>query len=301
MVDTKTPSSGNPHYDANFYDALRAGSRNSAGAVAPLVIKHLAPKSIVDVGCGSGEWLSAFRELGVTDLLGVDGAWANNAQRNADLFQDHDLTQPLQLNRRFDLAICLEVAEHLEPGNGELLVEGLARLAPAVVFSAAVPFQGGEGHVNEQWPSYWTKLFQAQDYQPFLFLRHKLWPRDDVELWYRQNIILYCARNHPALQQFVKLESETPSPSDVVHPALHTRIARDLVRSQGYAEALEKRVQTSGAENRRLKAELDRIRNFAPVRIYRSLRRALTGAKPARTATRVAQEGGRGPSDGESR
>lgn len=301
VTDTTTPSSTAPRYDASFYDGLRTGSRSSAASVAPLLIDYVKPKSVVDVGCGSGEWLSVFRELGITHLLGVDGAWANAAQQysRAAAFQEHDLRQPLHLNRSFDLAICLEVAEHLDPENAQTLVDGLARLAPVVVFSAAIPLQGGEGHVNEQWPSYWTGLFDAQGYRPFFFLRRRLWGRDDIELWYRQNIILFCAQNRPALLgQFAEFESETGFPPDVVHPDLHLRIARDLVRSRRYAERLEQRIRDAGTETRRLKTELERIKNFGPLRLYRSLRRALVGAKNNRIQSRVAD--GTGP-DGERR
>jgi SAM-dependent methyltransferase len=301
VKDTTAPSSANPRYDASFYDGLRAGSRQSAAAVVPLLLKYFAPRSVVDVGCGSGEWLSIFRELGLTDLLGIDGAWAQH-NVSAAPFREHDLAQPLHLDRCFDLAICLEVAEHVDPANARTLVEGLARLAPVVVFSAAVPFQGGDGHVNEQWPSYWTDLFDAQDYLSFFSLRHSLWNRDDIELWYRQNIIFFCARNRPALlEQFVKFERETSAPHDVVHPELHLRTARDLVRSQRYAERLEQRVRDSDAEIRRLKTELERIKNFGPLRLYRSLRRALAGTKTTRIQSQVAQERGTGPSDDESR
>ena len=146
-MDTKTPSAENQRYNAPFHGGLRAVSRQSALAVVPLLIKSVNPKSVVDLGCGSGEWLSVFRELGVSDLLGVDGAWAKDMQAASlsAAFHEHDLAQPLHLSRRFDLALCLELAEHLDIASAQSLVEVLTRLAPVIVFSAAIPFQERRG------------------------------------------------------------------------------------------------------------------------------------------------------------
>ena len=64
-----------------------------------------------------------------------------------------DLAQPLQIDRRFDLALSLEVAEHLPPECGSEFVQTLTDLSSVILFSAAIPFQGGTDHLNEQWPS----------------------------------------------------------------------------------------------------------------------------------------------------
>jgi SAM-dependent methyltransferase len=183
-------------YTVAYYEALRDGARLSARAAVPLVLQYVAPRSVVDLGCGEGTWLSVFRENAVADVCGVDGDYVDRTRLEipADSFLAHDLTQPLYLDRRYDLAVSLEVAEHLPAERADAFVESLVRLAPVVLFSAAAPHQGGAEHVNEQWPAYWAERFLAHDYLPVDCLRRMLWSRDDVEWWYAQNTLLYVER-----------------------------------------------------------------------------------------------------------
>ena len=216
---------GDTPYDGDFFTRLEAGARRSARRVVPLVLEYLQPKSVVDVGCGLGAWLSAFREHGVSDLCGVDGAHVLETDLPlADfLFKPHDLTQPLHLPRRFDLVICLEVAEHLPPACARSFVESLTRLGPVVLFSAAIPGQGGTDHRNEQWPDYWADHFSSLGYLAFDVLRPRLWADSDVEWWYVQNVILYVAASR--LHAYPRFQSAGPDsiapPRRLVHPAVH--------------------------------------------------------------------------------
>jgi len=61
------------HYTKEFYKALEEGSRGSAREIIPLILEVTQPCSIVDVGCGSGTWLSAFKEFEIEECLGIDG------------------------------------------------------------------------------------------------------------------------------------------------------------------------------------------------------------------------------------
>ena len=97
----------------------------------------------------------------------------------------------LKLNDAFDLAISMEVAEHLPERCAEPFVESLTRLADVVLFSAAVPFQGGIGHVNEQWGSYWVALFRNRGYTAVDIIRKRIWNDDQIPYWYRQNTLLF--------------------------------------------------------------------------------------------------------------
>ena len=153
----------------------------------------LRPSSVVDVGCGQGEWLAAFAELGVAEYHGVDGAYVADDQLliPRERFTRHDLTQPLTLGRRFDVALSLEVGEHLPARAAAEFVRGLIALAPAVVFSAAVPGQGGVHHVNEQWPWYWKELFARYGYVQLDPFRQRLWKNPDVVVYYQHNLFLY--------------------------------------------------------------------------------------------------------------
>lgn len=64
-------------YTSEFFDNIRNGSLRSAQVVVPIAIELARPKSVVDVGCGDGTWLSVFRHLGVNDTLGLDGDYVN--------------------------------------------------------------------------------------------------------------------------------------------------------------------------------------------------------------------------------
>jgi teichuronic acid biosynthesis glycosyltransferase TuaH len=211
-------------YSARFYEGIDAGSNRSAAVVVPLVQSVVRPSSVVDVGCGSGTWLAAFKDVGVTDVLGMDGGSPGPDALRIDPSElvTVDLSQPLDVGRTFDLAISLEVAEHLQGSRSASFVEDLCRLAPVVLFSAAVPGQGGTEHVAERWPSYWIDLFAGHGYQVIDRIRPSIWTNPDVEPWYAQNTFLFASdEGRPALD----LGAEGLSSSDwsglaLVHPGL---------------------------------------------------------------------------------
>jgi SAM-dependent methyltransferase len=208
-------------YDDAFFSA-RGGARASADAIVPYLVELLAPSSVVDVGCGTGDWLASFCAGGVADVLGVDGAYVprDRLAIPEERFLAHDLTEPLRLERRYDLAVCLEVAEHLPEAAADALVEGLVAAAPLVLFGAAIPDQRGEGHVNEQWQGWWAARFAAHGLEPIDILRRRFWEDERVEWWYVQNGLLYAAPEtidrFPAL---AALRAATAGePLSMVHP-----------------------------------------------------------------------------------
>jgi hypothetical protein len=150
----------------------------------------------VDVGCGVGGWLRVAKELGATTVLGMDGEHVPKSQLQIapEAFRAHDLLQPLPTGPRFNLALCLEVAEHLPASRAESFIKELCQLAPVVLFSAAVPYQGGTQHLNEEWLEYWAALFWANNMVPVDVVRPVIWSNPRVEWWYRQNTIVFC---HP--------------------------------------------------------------------------------------------------------
>lgn len=180
-------------YDERFYEELREGARSSARVIVPLVVRRLHPRSVVDVGCGLGTWLAVFVGKGVTDVVGVDGDYVDPARLEIprERFVAHDLSTTLRLERRFDLAVSLEVAEHLAADRAATFIDSLTALAPFVLFSAAIPFQGGTNHVNEQWPDYWATLFEARGFAPVDCIRREVWGDERVEWWYAQNTLLF--------------------------------------------------------------------------------------------------------------
>lgn len=174
-------------YPVGLYEQTRPGIQASARAVVPQLVERFQPRTVLDVGCGEGWWPHEFAALGC-DVFGLDG---DHVTPVIDQFVACDLEQPLPQLPRFDLVVCLEVAEHLSPGRAKLFVAELCQLAPTVVFSAAIPGQGGAGHLHEAWPAYWTGLFAARGYRGSGALRWALWGDERVEPWYRQNLLVF--------------------------------------------------------------------------------------------------------------
>ena len=170
-------------------------SAASAHVVLPLVFELYRPQSVVDVGCLYGQWGAECRALGVVDVIGIDGEYVNLAALRipSESFIARDLTRPLRLERTFDLAICLEVAHYLPADRAAGFVADLCRLAPAVLFSASIPHQGGNDHVNEQWPAYWAEHFARLAYTPVDCVRDEVWEHQDVASWYAQNTLLFLS------------------------------------------------------------------------------------------------------------
>jgi SAM-dependent methyltransferase len=150
-------------YTNQYFSALEIGVIPSARVIVPLVLGLVRARSVIDIGCGRGAWLKVFRENGVTDIHGMDGSHVDPESLLIDPseFTAADLARPFTIARTYDLAVCLEVAEHLPAAAAPALVRELTRAAPVVLFSAAIPGQQGLGHVNEQWPMYWSRLFES--------------------------------------------------------------------------------------------------------------------------------------------
>jgi len=181
-------------YNTDFYDYIDDGSRASARTVAPLLLAEMNIDSLLDVGAGHGAWASEWMAAGVTDVVAIDGDYVKPDQLvipEAN-FRAADLSQPLDLGRKFDLVQSLEVAEHLPHAKAATFVETLTRHGDVVLFSAAVPHQGGEHHVNEQPPEYWRQLFKACGYSAFDWLRPRLADQRQVKGWYRYNSFIYA-------------------------------------------------------------------------------------------------------------
>jgi SAM-dependent methyltransferase len=159
-----------------------------------MIVSLLQPSSVIDIGCGIGTWLAAFRENGVDDIIGVDGNYVDRSRLliPETSFIPADISKPFSLERSFDLAVSLEVGEHLPRRTAPTFVKSLCSLAPLVLFSAAVPYQGGDHHVNEQWPSYWRGVFRPHDYTMLDPFRAGIWHDERVEGWYRQNLCLFA-------------------------------------------------------------------------------------------------------------
>jgi SAM-dependent methyltransferase len=218
-------------YDEAFYDSIETHARNASAVMVPMLLDLTRADpihSVVDVGCGLGTWLAAFVDHGVTDVVGVesDHLPPGRLRIPRDRLVETDLTAPPDLGRRFDLALSLEVAEHLPPETADRFVAFLCGLAPVVMFSAAIPGQRGVHHVNEQWPAYWAERFAEHGYEPRDWLRPRVWDDGRVVWWYAQNTILYVSAATAVRSPWVD-DAGPRVPVKLVHPALFTQIEED--------------------------------------------------------------------------
>jgi hypothetical protein len=291
---------GGTAYDATFFAGIEGGSRRSAEAVVPLLIDLFSPSSVVDIGGGGGVWAATFLANNLADVVAIDGPWVPPPARCVppDRFLEHDLSLPLALTRTFDLALCLEAAEHLPASAAPELVRGLTEAAPVVAFSAALPGQGGDGHINEQPASYWARLFAGRNYVCFSDIRRRIWNDEAVEVWYRQNLLCFVRQSELArwgARLTTPIHHDDPL-LDIAHPALLARHKAMADRREVYSQRLEADANRLWANTERLQnelvlargelqqrqVELDRIRN-SPA--WRALQLA---ARPVRRLRRYA-------------
>ncbi|MEE8507787.1 MAG: methyltransferase domain-containing protein [Myxococcota bacterium] len=209
-------------YSEEFFREQCEVSRRSAREIAPLVLEFFRPASLIDVGCGVGSWPAAFEELGVEDVWGVDGGHVDEKllQIPSARLVSFDLSKPFRMNRKFDLVVSLEVAEHLPGECAQTFVRSLTGLGDVVLFSAAIPYQGGTNHLNEQWPDYWAGHFRERGYVAIDCLRAKVWDNRKVAWWYAQNLLIFARRDRlksiPTLKR--AFERTDASQLSLVHP-----------------------------------------------------------------------------------
>lgn len=184
------------YYSSDFYEYINSGSLRSARIVVPEFLFLFSVKSVLDVGCGAGAWCKVWEENGVSDVLGIDGSYVDSSILLIDKakFMPADLRSTVRLGRKFDLVVSLEVAEHIPLENADEFARNLVSHGDIVLFSAAVPGQGGEYHVNEQPLEYWRGKFDSLGFDCFDPIRGRILNNQDVESWYRYNILVYIKR-----------------------------------------------------------------------------------------------------------
>lgn len=199
---------------------IRQGARRSAQEIVPLLLERLTPQSVVDVGCGTGTWLSVFRQRGIVDTIGIDGDWVDRSALEipAEQFVIRDLRSSIHVERTFDLVVSLEVAHYLPASVSSQFVHSLTNLGSVVLFSSAIPGQWGAHHVHEQWPKYWANLFNQYGFVAVDFIRQRVWDNKHVDWWYAQNALLF-ARGDIFEERLAELSQTTPrQPLSLVHP-----------------------------------------------------------------------------------
>ncbi|MFN5134088.1 MAG: class I SAM-dependent methyltransferase [Chitinophagaceae bacterium] len=207
----------------------------AANEIVPVLISIFKPESVADIGCGTGTFLKVFKSYGVTDVVGIDGSWVNrdllSQNINVSEFHEFNIEEGFRLSKKYDLCICFEVAEHISTEKSKQLVQELCMTSDIVIFSAAIPLQGGQNHINEQWIEYWQKLFKDMNYILYDGLRQLFWNNNYIDVWYKQNI--FCFIKNETKNELISYENiyVNEEVKTFIHPDLF------LIKSKGYNEA----------------------------------------------------------------
>lgn len=218
------------------YEHLQ-GVHSLRGAVAGFrYLSAYGPfQSVLDVGAGTGTWMAAAYMAGIRDVWGIEAAepaYRESVIENCRL-EICDLSEPVDLKRSFDCVICLEVAEHLEKKLARTVVSSLCRHGDLIFFSAAMPGQFGQGHVNCEWPYYWQALFNAEGFRCTDDIRWKIWDDGAIEPWYRQNMFrairdANTAGSEPRIASVVHPDMLKPPAAEAIRPGLRSYVPKRL-------------------------------------------------------------------------
>ncbi|MCK9204711.1 MAG: class I SAM-dependent methyltransferase [Bacteroidales bacterium] len=233
-----------------YIHTIDVHNTRAAEEIVPWLMKWFQPESVVDVGCGIGTWLYVFKSMGVKNILGIEGEHLNTdllmIDKNEITFAD--LEKEFSTDNRFDLAICLEVAEHLVPESSDIFIKSLTKLSDIIIFSAAVPYQGGQNHVNEQWLDYWKSRFRKNNFELADEIRSVFWNNKKIEWWYRQNMLIAFKKDKPL--PFMHIIP----PLDIIHPDL-------FMKKNETINTLMNDVNLTTNSNNILSQELERLKH----------------------------------------
>ena len=236
-------------YSNEFFDAIESRAVQSARAVDPVLRQYIHFTSVIDFGCGRGAWLKAFLEQGVSAIEGLDGPYVDQSKLliPRECFRATDLSGDIVVEKKRDLAISLEVAEHLPRRAAAKFIHALCNASDWVLFAAAIPGQGGTHHVNEQWPEYWKDLFNENGFSRLDVIRAPLLFDERVAPCYKQNMFLFGRRPLDDRMQRLfelseKLDIEILMKRRLVSWKSASGVARELALAS--ARALKQRLRT---------------------------------------------------------
>lgn len=189
-------------YNTGFFKQ-RYKLSHRAPFVCTVIVKCLAPKSVIDIGCAIGDLVKGFQDLGI-DAKGLEGSETAEpylaVRRESVVFTDLRTPLPVDIGK-FDLVTCFEVFEHIEPEYADQLCANMSVLSDRLLISAAPPGQGGHYHVNCQLPDYWDEKLKKYGYNRDMvieaLIKEKLRPKEGVEgiKAIYQNLLYYRREN----------------------------------------------------------------------------------------------------------
>ncbi len=213
-------------YSASYYKKHEMGSYQSAIQILGYINSFINFNSVIDLGCGMGTWCKALNNLDIKDFLGIDKHQYDPTYMliPAEKYMQYDLCKPLEITRRVDMAISVEVAEHINPEYSDIFINNLCSCSEIVLFSAAISHQGGTGHINEQSCTYWEKIFNKYGYKAIDCIRPYFWNNEQIEIWYRNNCVLYLEQY--AYEKIITYIPQNTYPLDIIHPSMLNRILK---------------------------------------------------------------------------
>ncbi|MDE1147181.1 MAG: class I SAM-dependent methyltransferase [Azospirillaceae bacterium] len=244
-------------YDEAFYASQAPGSARSAAIILGHLFQWLQPRRVADVGCGVATWLRIAQALGASEVAGFDGDYVDRAtlQIAPDAFYPTALDRELPRDKLppgsapFDLVISMEVVEHLPHDRGEAFITGLTQLGDTILFGAAIPFQGGTGHINELWAEYWAVHFRAKGYLCFDALRPLIWQQEGVDWWYAQNSLIFARPDSVAARVLPRESLRENGPLSFVHPkSFLTQVLYNFRTHRAAARGVEERDYDAGVQ-----------------------------------------------------
>ncbi|MDQ7773382.1 MAG: hypothetical protein RDU13_07650 [Elusimicrobiales bacterium] len=185
-------------YDDEFFREWGPGHADyvrSAELISEEIFRQFAPARVADIGCGCGVYGHFLGARGA-EVFSLDGV-VPPAEHSFGLpVHRQDLTEPFENAwGTFDLALCLEVAEHIPEPFADVFLRNLAGFSDTLLISAAPPNQGGRHHVNERPKRYWVEKLAGLG---FAYCRPKtgrlfeaLRSRRPPYMWMFQHISVY--------------------------------------------------------------------------------------------------------------
>ncbi|AUX10564.1 hypothetical protein AArcSl_2953 [Halalkaliarchaeum desulfuricum] len=189
----------NKIYNNDYYRKRKKDPwRSDAREVSRVLYDEFEPESVIDFGCAIGGHLEWFHEHGI-EVCGIEGnttAFEYSLIPN-EYLEEHDLREPYEITKQRDLALCIEVAEHIPERYANQLVASLTDSAESVFFTAAPPGQQGTHHINLKKDSYWEKKFEEKGYIRDNMIETRLKQNLNLEksTWIKDNMFVFVSGN----------------------------------------------------------------------------------------------------------
>jgi SAM-dependent methyltransferase len=190
-------------YDQRYNAFLDAAARKSTGPMAATIKRIFNPRSVIDVGCGTGALLAQLKQNGL-EIRGFEYSDAGIARcrEKGVSVEKFDLESADVIEGKCDLTVSFEVAEHLPEALADNYVRVICQFSPIVIMSAATVGQGGKDHVNEQPHAYWIEKIQRRGFDYDEATSHQIrveWAEQGVATWYVNNTMVFKRKSEPAI------------------------------------------------------------------------------------------------------